>query len=76
MKEYVSICDGNEYKIYLSDLEEYWTENYGRDSWDEAEFSDIDSEIQQNNPELFFCDRGCDDRGKYLLYTTDENNAQ
>lgn len=57
--------------VYLNDLEDYWVEHYGQESWDNAGFEEIDNEIQSSNPELFYCDKGSDDRGKYLLHTTD-----
>lgn len=73
---YVSPDDGTHFKVYLSDLEEQWVEEYGQENWENADFEEIDCEIQTANPELFFCDHDSDDRGEYLLYTTDESDAR
>lgn len=61
--------------VYFSDMEKYWVEEYGQESWDNASFEDIDKEIQTNNPELWYAGNGSNDRGKYLAYTTDESQT-
>lgn len=76
MENYVTPAENKNYYIYLKDLEDYWVEHFGQKDWDDADFNQIDMIIQQNDPELFYCDRGADDRGQYLLYTTNENNAR
>lgn len=68
--------DNTQYKVYLSELKDYWEEKYGQQSWEDADFEEIDNEVQSSNPELFYCDKGSDDNGEYLLYTTDESNAR
>lgn len=63
--------DPHLFYVYLDELESYWVENYGQESWDKAQYEDLDMEIQQNDPELYGCGDGFNDKGKYLLYTTD-----
>lgn len=64
--------DDTYFYVYLSDLEKYWVEKYGQESWDKAVFDDLNEEIQTNNPELYYSDHGSNYRGEYLSYTTDE----
>ena len=63
--------DPHLFYVYLDELESYWVEHYGQESWDKAQYEDLDLEIQQNDPELYGCGDGFNDKGKYLLYTTD-----
>ncbi|MCH3980483.1 MAG: hypothetical protein LKE41_00920 [Prevotella sp.] len=64
--------DPHLFYVYLDELKSYWVEKYGQESWDKAQLEDLDAEIQQNDPELYGCGQGSNDKGDYLLYTTDE----
>lgn len=66
--------DPHLFYIYLDELKSYWIEHYGQENWDEAQYEDLDAEIQQNDPELYGCGTGSNDRGEYLRYTTDPTN--
>ncbi len=63
--------DPHLFYIYLDELKSYWVEYYGQESWDKAQYEDLDLEIQQNDPELWGCGDGFNDKGQYLTYTTD-----
>lgn len=65
------LCEDT-YVISKSDLENYWIEHYGAESWVCADFDDIDSEIQNAMPNLYFVDVN----GDNYEYTTDINNAR
>ena len=66
--------DPHLFYVYLDDLKSYWVDHYGQESWDKAQYEDLDAEIQQNDPELYACGRGSNDEGEYLLYTTEPAN--
>lgn len=66
--------DSTLYYVYLKDIEKYWVEKYGQESWEKVEFADeISDEVQSENPELYALGHGSNDRGEYLTLTTDEN---
>lgn len=67
--------DPHLFYVYLDELKSYWVDHYGQESWDKAQLEDLDAEIQQNDPELYGCGDGFNDKGKYLVYTTDPTKA-